>query len=354
MFIHRKNFRDITFFRVDSIFKVVFFLYFGYLFVLGFAYEDWKSIRRVFYILLMTFFVFSYVKDLHLKIDSLISYIPVLASMIGMAYIYTYYEFNGFYISYKASAISATQFEFLQDYGNPIIAGLHLAFLVPFCLWSYFNSKNNFASFFYYASVFLILFAVFLTFARTAWLASIIAIIVFVVFATLDKKLNKLILLLLPFIVAVVFYLSNFIGYDLERGVTHRDIIWGEFISSVSGLQQWLFGKGLNQAIDFVKLPGGSVAIHPHSIYVETFYLSGLVGLFLMCSLLFLSIYNLFRNMNDKQSVLWIAVLLSLAFSMAFDFYNLVDSPNIMWLWFWFPVSVSLASYNRVEINKSV
>jgi hypothetical protein len=57
---------------------------------------------------------------------------------------------------------------------------------------------------------------------------------------------------------------------------------------------------------------------------------------------LFVSIYKLFKNIWLDQNVLWLSVLTSLAFSMFFDFYNLVTSPNIMWLWFWLPISMSL------------
>src|SRR5690554_2089927 len=337
-----KNLGNITFFKIDSFLKAVFFVYIGYLLALSFFYEDWKSIRRVLYILLMVFFIFSYSKDLNLKIDKIIAFVPFLATLIGVTYLYSYYTVNGFQIIYKNSAISSTQFSFLDDYGNPIIAGLHLCFLVPFCLWSYFHIKNKAMSCFYYISILLIVFAVFLTFARTAWLASIISVSVFLIYAFFDKKIKKLIVLVSPFVAAAGYYLFYFISYDFKRGVTYRDQIWIEFIESISGLQQWMFGLGLNQALDFVKLPGGSVAIHPHSIYIETLYLTGLVGLFLMCAVLFVSIYKLFKNIWLDQNVLWLSVLTSLAFSMFFDFYNLVTSPNIMWLWFWLPISMSL------------
>lgn len=342
LLLHVKDVGSITFFKIDSFLKAIFFIYIAYLLTLSFFYEDWKSIRRVLYILLIVFFIFSYSKDLNLKIDKIVAFVPFLAAFIGVAYLYSYYTVNGFQIIYKNSAISSTQFGFLDDYGNPIIAGLHLCFLVPFCLWSYFNIKNKAMSCFYYISIMLILFAIFLTFARTAWLASIISVSVFLIYAVFDKKIKKIIFLVSPFVVAAGYYLFYFIGYDLQRGVTYRDQIWIEFIESISGLQQWMFGLGLNQALDFVKLPGGSVAIHPHSIYIETLYLTGLVGLFLMCAVLFVSIYKLFKNIWLDQNVLWLSVLTSLAFSMFFDFYNLVTSPNIMWLWFWLPISMSL------------
>lgn len=347
--LQRKALRNITFFRVDSLLKVVFFLYIGYLLALSLFYEDWKSIRRVLYILLMVFFIYSFSKDLRLKVDRFIVFIPFLAAFIGGAYLCSYYSANGFNIDYKDSAISSTQLGFLADYGNPIIAGLYLSFLVPFCLWSYFNNKNRIISCLYYISIFLILFAVFLTFARTAWLASIISVSVFLLFGIFDKKIKKVLLLILPFIVAASYYLFYFISYDFERGVTYRDQIWIEFVSSISGLQQWLFGRGLDQALDFVKLPDGSIAVHSHSIYVETLYLTGLVGLFLMCAVLYISIYNLFKSIRNDQNVLWFSILISLACSMFFDYYNLVHSPNVMWLWFWFPISISLACIRRAD-----
>lgn len=352
-FYFRRDFKSITFFKVDSLLKVVFFVYIFYLLSLSFYYADWKSIRRILYIFLFVFFIYSYCKDLSLKIDRLIVVVPFLAGVIGFLYLYTYYQINGLTIHHKKTAISSTQFELLTDYGNPITAGLYLSFLVPFCLWSYFFEKNRYLSVFYYFSFYLILAAIFLTFARTAWLASAVSIFVFLIYALVYNKIKKMFLLILPLLLVSVYYLVNFLSYDMSRGVRYRDQIWVEFISSIVGLKQWLFGKGLSAPVDFVKLPWGNFAVHSHSIYVETLYLTGLIGLFLMCSLLVLSLYGLFKNIKDNQSLLWFSVLASLSVAMFFDYSNLIYSPNVMWLWFWFPVSIAVvcSSVNKIKSN---
>lgn len=353
IFDFRKNLKGITFFRIDSLLKVFLFAYVFYLLSLSLYYEDWKSIRRVLYILMFVFFVYSYVKEFDLKLDKLIYSLPLLAGFLGVAYLYTHYMNNGFQIYYKKGAISKTDFKLLSDYGNPIIAGLYLSFLIPFCLWSYFSVKNKLLSVVYYTCFYLVLIASFLTFARTAWLASAVSILIFFIYGLTNKKIKKTLFLILPLFLAVFFYLLNFMNLDIKRGVTYRDQIWVEFIYNITGLKQWLFGKGLSEPLDFVKLPWGKVAIHSHSIYIETLYLTGLIGLFLMCSLLFLSLYGLVKNIKDSQGLLWFAILASLSVSMFFDYSNLIHSPNIMWLWFWFPVSIAVvcSSVNKFKSN---
>lgn len=347
VFYFRRDLQGITYFKIDSLLKVVFFIYIFYLVSLSFYYNEWRNIRKVLTIFLFVFFVYSYSKDLNLKLDKLIAIVPVMAFFIGLSYLYTYYTINGFSMVYKISAISNTQFGFLLDYGNPIIAGLFLCYLVPFCLFSYFNSRSRLTSVFNYLSVFLILLAVFLTFARTAWLATIISVSVFLLFGILNKKTKKVLFLITPLALIAIAYLVCFVGYDLERGVTYRDLIWIELISNISGAKHWLIGGGLNQDLGFVKLPDGQIAIHPHSIYVETLYLTGLIGLVLMCSVLFTSIYTLFKNVRMDQNILWFSILVSLSVSMFFDYYELINSPNIMWLWFWLPVAISVSVSGR-------
>lgn len=353
-FYFRKDFKKITFFKINSLLKVFLFLYISYLLSLSFYYEDWKSVRRVLFLFLFIFFVYSYINDFSIKTDKLIYSISLLSGIVGAAYLYTHYGNNGFDVQYREDAISKSDFKVLADYGNTIVAGLYLSFLIPFCLWSYFKVKSRLLSVLYYFIIYFTLTAVFLTFARTAWLAAATFILVFVVFKLTENKIKKIVLLVSPLLLVFFYYLLNFINLDIKRGVTYRDQIWIEFISNISGSQQWLFGKGLSEPLDFVKLPDGGFALHSHSIYIESLYLTGLIGLLLMCALLFLSIYTLFKMKSNEQSVLWAAILIGLAVSMFFDYSGLIYSPNIMWLWFWFPVSIAVAYSNRdrVEINK--
>ena len=95
-------------------------------------------------------------------------------------------------------------------------------------------------------------------------------------------------------------------------------------------------------SVSFVKIAGSTIAVHAHNIYVETLYRNGILGVILFLLLLFFSIRSLvaFRVNDDKT--FFVAVLCGASVSMFFDFSNLIYSPNLIWMWVWFPIAVSL------------
>ena len=343
---HQSIRNALLFFKIDSVVKLFLFLFIGYLALNTVVFLDWQSLRRLVSIVLFCWFLYLCCSNAYFRRDILswVLWIPLLSILVSVAFLSSYYMNHGLSVPYKIAAIFNTEFSYIVNYENSIVAGLFISYLIPFCLYAYFSTSSKVKLVVYYLSVYLALAVLFITFARTAWLATLTIMLIFFAVSIYRGSFKKVIALYFPLILCAIAYLYLYMGADLQRGVTHRDYIWVNVIENIEGWKEWLIGKGLNERLDFVKLPYGAIAIHPHNIYIEMLYTTGLVGVSLLCLLLISILYQGFKVILLEENIIWVTLLSGLSVSMFFDFSKLVSSPNIMWLWFWFPIAMLVST----------
>lgn len=318
-------------------------VFFLYILVSSVFFHEWAIFRRAIVILFFLLIVWLY--SLYLRFDyaRLIYSLGFFGFIVGVFYLHNYLVLSDFLFSgYRNNPVQSTGFSWLASYDNTITAALHISFLCIAAVWSFFNSKNRVASIFYYLAFFVLLLAIVLTFARTAWVAMFSSLLVFFIHEVKRNKLKVFSLYSVLLVMGLV-YIVFFFNIDMARGLTYRDETWAVLLDNIQSVKGWVFGMGPAASVSFAKLPGGGFSVHAHNIYVETLYRNGLLGLLLFLLLLFVVVRNLFVFVNDRERVFFTAILCGAGVAMFFDFSNLIYSPNLIWLWVWFPVAVSLS-----------
>lgn len=324
----------------SQIVELLFLLFFLYLLFLCVFNLDWQQLRRLALIILFFTIIVAYQKEKISNFKYFYILFLFISVVVSVAYVYSFIANNGMILPNKNIAMVRANFDIYLDYGNSVIAGMHLSFLYAFCLLFYFKAENRLNLFFSYVSSYLLLCAVFLTFARTSWLVCFIVIITYFIYY-FKLSFKRCVILLAPIAIMLPYYLYYFMSFHLDRGLTRRDEIWIAFIDSMNGTGAWLFGHGLSAAMDTVKLSTGNYQPHAHSIYVEVLYKAGLVGLVLFVGVIAVTLFKLHLLRHSDAKILYIALISSITAGMFFDYSNLLYSPNLMWLVFWLPMSLA-------------
>ena len=325
-----------------KVFIFLFLLMFFYYILRSFSALEFSELRRLVVIFLFISLVSWFLIALDFRFDKVVYSLGLLGFLLGLSFLFNNILFGEYALKLEPLRISTSGYEWFSSYSNTIIAGLFYTYLLVACVWSYLNSKRIGVIFFYYSASILVVFAIFHTAARTAWLASVVSLTV-LFFFYLQKEKKKLAALYMPnFVVAILYPIFNYQGV-VREGLTYRDKIWIDHLKEMSGILDWLFGKGLSADMSFVDLPWGIKAAHPHSLYIESLYTGGVIGLLLFVSMLIALFYCLIKRARSSVEISFIlSVLSGVAVAMAFDFSGLFYTPNLVWLWLWFTVALAM------------
>lgn len=332
----------------DKVVLYLLALFFLYIILASIFHGDLAILRRTIVLLVFLAVVWSGSNYFNFNYSYLIYALGGFGFLIGSLYLYEYLRLSDFSFSgYRNNSVKSTGFSWLASYDNTITAGLHISFLCIAALWAMFNSKRKVTIIFFYLTFFILLSAVFLTFARTAWVGVLTSLLVMSIYEFKRNK-TKVFAVYAVLIMLAMLYLSLFYSFDVARGLTYRDKIWVGLFENLQGVKDWVFGVGPSASVSFIKLPSGDFAVHAHNIYVETIYRNGLFGLLLFLSLLFFVVRNLIISKDNRESSFFTAIICAGAVAMFFDFSDLIYSPNLIWLWLWFPVAVSMSFRKKV------
>lgn len=328
-------------FKVFIVLFLCLFLFYFARSCLAFDFAEARRIAVIFLFIVVLSWGLSYTR---VSLKNICYYLGVLGFFAGSMYFINNFILGEYKVLIKPIRVADSGSEFFLDYGNTIIAGLFLAYLLIASVWSYLNVKSNWVALFYYLSSVLLVFAVFNTAARTAWIASIVSLIVLFVYYK-NKTIKKIAVLYSPlFLLGVSYLVFNFTDGVVRKGLTYRDKIWIEHLQAINSWKEWLFGKGLSANMKFVELPGGKLAAHSHSVYIELLYTGGVVGLLLFLLMLYMLFYNLIKvSRSNIESSFCLSVLSGGAVSMAFDFSDVFYTPNLIWLWLWSIVAIAVS-----------
>ena len=133
--------------------------------------------------------------------------------------------------------------------------------------------------------------------------------------------------------------LDELVAFFLPRGDSYRLAIWQATISNLD-IWQALFGNGMgsNDDITFES----RTFLHPHSLYLSIIFETGLVGLFLSLTMIFLTGRVLWVS-DQKEAALFFSILVLGVVSFIFDSHELIDKVDHKWLLLWSPIGFSIA-----------
>ena len=136
----------------------------------------------------------------------------------------------------------------------------------------------------------------------------------------------------------LLFYTTDIFTKVFSRGfdVSMRDIIWRETITN--GLNHFWFGLGMEKKV-LLHLSNGHSFTHSHNFMLDTFRLTGAIGLLLIVALFIYALYLGFKS-PDNDLKLWALVLLFGSLCLMTNGSIPFNRPSHAWLAFWVPVAM--------------
>jgi len=120
-----------------------------------------------------------------------------------------------------------------------------------------------------------------------------------------------------------------------------RPGIWQQVLTDMQGY--WWFGHGY---LVNPRVPAyGKLFDHAHNSYLATLRDGGLVGLALLLALLAVAAYQAWQVYRQRGERIYLALLLYGMTSVAMDYDRLLVQPKELWLFFWLPVALIMATY---------
>jgi len=146
------------------------------------------------------------------------------------------------------------------------------------------------------------------------------------------------------FAIGIMFYLEILpFQQVISRGLSYRPEIWMQILPLI--MENPWFGHGAT--FDHIyHLPNHpDVYSHTHSALFASLVFVGIVGTSILLALIAQSFRYAFRSKDHLATSLLIYAMVNLLVNG----YQLVDHPEIEWLYFWFPVAIAAASEIRCK-----
>lgn len=242
---------------------------------------------------------------------------------------------------------------------NPNVLGEYLLLSIPISLGSLYYFKNKFCKLFSFANLILLSFCMLLTLSRGAWLGLIFSIFLFILLR--DKKFLSLIFFLAflsPLFIPKTFiqrFLS--IGNMTDTSTSYRVGIWLGAIKIIKDFWPIGIGMGTNNFIYIYQKYAfaASYALHSHNFYLQILIDFGIVGLFLILIIIFLSYKSLLINNKFLHDDFIKTFKISLISSFSgYLIQSLTDNTwynyRVVFL-FWFFLALSDISFSLSKLN---
>lgn len=278
---------------------------------------------------------------------------PILFAMVcvsagasGYA-LYDHWQQGLLFQGYRVGAIANSGLMGFAQFENSVLASLEMAFSFVSALWLAVTSRRPSARLALLVLWVPIAIYLYCTFGRSGWLAAAVATAVVFVLALQGAVRRNVLIGALAGIAVLLALFQDRIAYELfQRSLTHRDEIWSMVLGLMPG--HWILGHGADITVETLlgvqPLGGVDVIInHPHSIYIEVLFNYGWAGLIGFVGVLVGALCVLWSQRGDPFTCLWLAILAGACVTMAFDFSSFVSTPNLLWLWLWFPLGWALA-----------
>ena len=328
------------------------FLLFLYLFFNTFYLSESLQPARRLLLLLFLFLPFLIIDLSAQYVRNIIRFIAIVISFFAAYSLINQYLQDGLPTGYRlGEQLFSSGTDGVASFRNTIVAAMHYA--IGFTVLTYLFLTESKALLFWLWSILLAFVALYiaLTFARSAWITCLVAALVIYVLTFNKRKLRFYSIPIMLLSVSSYFFM-NFIDYEFgERGLTHRDEIWLNAISQIKG--HWIFGSGLSTPFEPIPKQDGTIVKNSHNLYLEIIYQTGLVGLILYLSTVSSAIYILFKayllNVYSDLSILLLALLISISVTMLIEMNSWIHSPNLIWMWLWAPLAVSLAFERKLK-----
>lgn len=309
-----------------------------------------QSIRRSFFIAFFVFMVANFWREPVLP-AYLLGIVAIIGAIFSAFSLLNLYRLGELEFSYREYSIYFSGQPGIADFGNTIVAAMHYAVCYCAGLWMLINSKKGWSRVGWTVCISTVGVYIVLTFARTGWVACLIASMILFSMAIRSDRWRTILPVALAITGLLAWFAYKYLGYEVAvRGVTYRDEIWITVLERVKEHLVW--GHGGGAKLEPITISGEQISVNTaHSTYLEVLYQFGLIGLLLIVVVLCMALWRLLRASfsfsNVGQAAFGLALLASATFVMLVELSGLVDSPNLLWIWFWLPLGIALSLQGR-------
>ncbi|PPC87264.1 MAG: hypothetical protein CTY37_03985 [Methylotenera sp.] len=160
-----------------------------------------------------------------------------------------------------------------------------------------------------------------------------------------SQSKRHLLWLTLPAIILFYILSSKTGSTILARADSYRFEIWQAYINQTIQCGVWL-GCGIKDGIHYVTQNGNPIT-HAHNIFVSNFAKTGLLGTFLLLSMLMSAI---FYGLKKNHMAGWILIAGTTA--MLFDGSSLIKSPNERWILIHLPLAYLIKKMVEEKLDR--
>lgn len=331
-------------------------LFWGYMLANALLVSGDSQIVRRLVLLLCFVFMVSAVDLRSPQWPTLIAGIALLGAVFALFSLVNLYRLDQLSLVYRAANISSSGVTGVADFGNTIVAAMHYAVCLCAAVLLFFTARHRAALLFWGGAGATIGAYIILTYSRAGWTACLVSALVLAAVLYRPERRARFVIFFTGLLGGLSVFVLSYLSYEVSvRGVTSRDEIWYVVIERASA--NWLWGAGAGVGQEPISINAGQqIVSNTHSLYLEVFYQFGFVGLILMVAVLFGALWRLFRaaRVDGAQEVVSFALALMVAAAvvMLVELNSFISTPNLVWLWFWLPLGVSLAVGRRADVAR--
>lgn len=242
---------------------------------------------------------------------------------------------------YKDNPFPQTRLEPISRMDHPILAGCVYGFFALLSLhFSQIRPRRK-ERVFYRLFALILFVTVLLTQSRTAFLSWVIASLLL-----LSQK-GKRVAAVFAILGCGLFIMVPTLWDSMLRGLSFRPGIWQATVAQAG--DHLIFGAGYLSDSSVVAYD--QTFDHAHSAYLATLRDGGLVGLSLLILILGLTGYWAFKLDKFNKHPFYLVLLIYGMLCAVPDLDRLLTRPKEHWLFFWLPIALITASYQRMRNN---
>lgn len=218
-----------------------------------------------------------------------------------------------------------------------------MGFPLFICLHYYLSLTSTKKAIYYLVLALPMLAYVLLTQSRGPLVAFVLTAILFLLYHRNRRSLYLIAIVIFLIGVNKPLFLRSMITF------TFRQHIW-ETVWQQAWQQPW-FGYGYLTSVKVNTL--NTVFAHAHNVYLQIFFLGGLVGLFIQSLFMGRALWIGWQNRSNQFIATTSLILIFALLCMLSDGGRLITNPKEIWMSFWLPLFV-LLTYPPIFLNKKV
>ena len=233
------------------------------------------------------------------------------------------------------------------DHHAPLSWFMAVCFIIS--IYSYFDSATHKVIYLVMSLLFSVL--VFLSQSRGGILMLLLGLLICLYHFNRYKVIKVSLALLIVFLVVSSFFGFDYVLELFARADAGRFVIYENAWHGIS-LRWFDFVFGHGAGSDTSNMIGSFEADHYHNLYLNTWYLTGLIGLILTLLVMFWRV--IFILGKGGNYCLWDVIVVSMLVSFMFDGSRIYAYPSAMMFCFLIPLTLAALNDSDVELRKAI